>query len=88
MNKLQNIDAPIDFCVSVNNDDIDTDKVLGRYKYSHPSFLTGTDQAKRDHCMINGQQNTFFVGAYWRNGFHEDGVFSSIKALKPLGVSL
>ncbi|MEO0477813.1 MAG: FAD-dependent oxidoreductase, partial [Planctomycetota bacterium] len=37
---------------------------------------------------INHQNRTSFCGAYWRYGFHEDGVVSALRAVEPFGVSL
>jgi predicted NAD/FAD-binding protein len=88
MNKLQNIQSSECFCVSVNNTSIDKDKIIETFTYTHPSYNEDSVMAKSRHLEINGQRKTFYVGAYWGNGFHEDGVISSIKALEPLGVSL
>ena len=34
---------------------------------------------------INGQRQTYYCGAYWRYGFHEDGCASALRALNVLG---
>ena len=77
MNILQGINSPETFCVTLNDTDaIDPRTILGEYRYAHPQFTIkgiGAQQRWRD---INGPRNTWFCGAYWRNGFHEDGLFS------------
>ena len=87
MNLLQNLDAPTTFCVSLNNGlHVSPDKVYGRYSYSHPQFTKATIAAQERWGEINGQNNTYYCGAYWRNGFHEDGVVSALKVAASLGV--
>lgn len=80
MNILQRLpeDAPT-FCVSLNRGaDIDPMFVLGRYEYSHPVFTAATLAAQQRRATICGIQHTHYCGAYWYNGFHEDGVRSAI----------
>lgn len=83
MNILQTIDAPVQFCVTLNNSAaIDPDKILKRITYQHPIFTPeGIQQQQRQH-EINGVNRTYFCGAYWRYGFHEDGVLSAMNALQ------
>lgn len=79
MNILQGIEAPETFCVTLNQTSaIDPDKVLKRFVYAHPVFTTESMAAQRARSEINGKQNTWFCGAYWYNGFHEDGVRSAL----------
>jgi predicted NAD/FAD-binding protein len=87
MNRLQNLTAPVDFCVSVNlTESIQADKILHRFRYAHPCFTRQAIKAQLRHAEINGQQNIYFCGAYWGYGFHEDGVKSAIDACASLGV--
>jgi len=79
MNILQGIKSETVFCVSLNQtDEIDQSKILGVYNYSHPVFTAEgmIAQARRDE--ISGVNNTWYCGAYWANGFHEDGVTSAL----------
>ncbi len=88
MNRLQSINGPHHFCVSVNLNDVTAeDKIIKRFKYSHPCFNLYSSQIQSQHHLINGKNNTYYAGAYWGYGFHEDGVKSAIKACKPLGVT-
>jgi len=87
MNILQSIDAPVTFCVTLNaTQEIAPDKILGRYNYSHPVFSLESVAASQRWQEINGVNNTWFCGAYWANGFHEDGVKSALKVTEALGV--
>ena len=86
MNTLQSLDAPVDFCVTLNaTDRIDPAKILGRYSYSHPVFTKEAMASQARWLEINGQRNTWFAGAYWYNGFHEDGVKSALRVVEALG---
>jgi predicted NAD/FAD-binding protein len=83
MNMLQGIDAPETFCVTLNNDAaIDPDRIIRRVCYDHPVFTRAAVAAQRRQREINGAQRTWYCGAYWRNGFHEDGVVSALNALR------
>lgn len=86
MNILQGLDEPSTYCVSLNADAlIDTAKVIGRYSYAHPQFsLAGITAQDRWHD-INGVNRTWFCGAYWGNGFHEDGVSSALQVAEQFG---
>jgi predicted NAD/FAD-binding protein len=83
MNILQSIDAPVQFCVTLNNTAaIDPDRVIGTYRYEHPVFTPQAVAAQSRHAEINGSRRTYYCGAYWRYGFHEDGVVSALAALR------
>ncbi|MFT6387586.1 MAG: putative NAD/FAD-binding protein [Cellvibrionaceae bacterium] len=89
MNILQSIDSDDTFCVTLNNTEaIDKSKVLGTYYYDHPVFSVAGINAQQRWSEINGVNRTWFCGAYWGNGFHEDGVVSALKVTKEFGVSL
>tara|TARA_R110000822_G_scaffold226254_13_gene359015 strand:- start:3910 stop:5241 length:1332 start_codon:yes stop_codon:yes gene_type:complete len=86
MNLLQGIEAPATFCVTLNaTGDIDPEKILGCYSYSHPVFSLSSEAATERWHEINGVNRTWFCGAYWGNGFHEDGVNSGIRVAQSLG---
>jgi predicted NAD/FAD-binding protein len=89
MNRLQSLETKQPFFVSMNlTDTINPDKIIQRFHYSHPCFDVPAVIAQRRHQIINGYQNTYYAGAYWGYGFHEDGVNSALAACKPLGVEL
>ena len=79
MNMLQHIESPHTFCVTLNQQErIDPAKVLGVYRYSHPVFTVNRSAAQRRHNELIRRNRTSFCGAYWGNGFHEDGVKSAL----------
>lgn len=79
MNILQNISSPETFCVTLNQTErIAPEKILRRFKYAHPVFSTSSMMAQQARSDINGVNNTWYCGAYWYNGFHEDGVHSAL----------
>ena len=82
MNILQGLDCSDQFCVTLNNSDvIDKDKVLKRLNYYHPIYTRESVAAQARHAEINTDK-FYFCGAYWRYGFHEDGVVSALNAVK------
>jgi predicted NAD/FAD-binding protein len=83
MNILQGINAPETFNVTLNNSDaIDPDKIIKTITYEHPLFTPQSVTAQARHAEINGTNRTWYCGAYWRNGFHEDGVVSALDAVE------
>lgn len=83
MNVLQNIAAPVKFLVTLNrNPDVDPARVLGSYVYHHPVYTPQAVAAQQRHAAINGKNRSFYCGAYWRFGFHEDGVVSALNMLE------
>mgnify|MGYP000058614534 CR=1 FL=1 len=79
MNILQGLkDAPT-FCVTLNQSEaIDKNKIIQSFVYEHPVFNIQSLAAQQRRHEICGHRNTHFVGAYWYNGFHEDGVRSAV----------
>ncbi|MBE0484854.1 NAD(P)/FAD-dependent oxidoreductase [Marinobacter sp.] len=90
MNVLQNFhDAPETFCVTLNRShDIAPDKVIKRFEYDHPVFTLAAVAAQGRYDEIGNRNRTHFCGAYWFNGFHEDGVRSALRVTKAFGVEL
>ena len=85
MNILQGILAPETFCVTLNQtESIDKDKILRKFVYSHPVFNTKSIAAQQKRHLINGENQTWFCGAYWYNGFHEDGVRSALDVVEAI----
>jgi predicted NAD/FAD-binding protein len=83
MNALQNLQAPVTFCVTLNDTrNIDPDHVIRRMRYQHPVFTPAGIAAQQRQRDINGKRRTWYCGAYWRYGFHEDGVLSALNALQ------
>jgi uncharacterized protein len=83
MNTLQTLTAPVQFLLSLNRGEaVDPAQVLGRYVYHHPVFTTAAVAAQKRHHEINGVRRTYYCGAYWGYGFHEDGVKSALASLE------
>ncbi|OOF34717.1 NAD(P)/FAD-dependent oxidoreductase [Salinivibrio costicola] len=83
MNILQSIQSPETFCVTLNQTHrIEPSKILRRFVYAHPVFNTESVVAQQKRHQINGQQQSWFCGAYWYNGFHEDGVKSALDVVE------
>ncbi|MBB6343258.1 putative NAD/FAD-binding protein [Pseudomonas fluvialis] len=89
MNILQGIESEQTFCVSLNQTDaIDPDKILARFSYAHPQYSLAASAAQLRGEELQGRQHSYFCGAYWANGFHEDGVVSALRVARHFGVSL
>ncbi len=83
MNLLQNISAGQDYFVSLNIPErIKPESIIANVEYMHPVFDKAAIRAQKKHSSINGHQHTWYCGAYWRNGFHEDGVWSAIQSVE------
>ena len=83
MNRLQGIDAPVDFFVTLNDGDaVQPEHVLRRLTYHHPLFTPEGISAQERHGEIDGVNGVHFCGAYWGYGFHEDGVRSALAVLE------
>ncbi len=79
MNILQGIHAKDEFCVTLNGEErIRPEHVIKRIVYHHPVFTTGRTAAQSRHRELCLQNSTSYCGAYWGNGFHEDGVKSAL----------
>ena len=89
MNILQGIKSDVEFCVTLNaTNQIDPQKILGQYEYAHPVFSQAAMQAQEKWENINGVNRTWFCGAYWFNGFHEDGVNSALRVVKAMEMQM
>ena len=89
MNILQGIDSATTFCVSLNQTAmINPLKVLARYTYAHPQYSLAAVAAQARWQEVCGVRNTFYCGAYWANGFHEDGVVSALRVADAFGERL
>ncbi|MCG8455990.1 MAG: FAD-dependent oxidoreductase, partial [Holophagales bacterium] len=73
MNRLQNLRSDLDYCVTLNRTaEIDPETILHRVRMDHPLFTAESDRAKSRWAEIS-RGRTYFSGAYWGFGFHEDG---------------
>lgn len=74
LNRLQPLPFTQDVIVSLNPvHEIDAAQVIGAYDYAHPVFDLAAIQAQAQMPQLQGQQRTWFAGAWMGYGFHEDG---------------
>lgn len=86
MNRLQNLGAGPTFVVTLNRTAaIDPSKILRRMSYRHPLYTPACVAARARKPEIQGHRRTWFAGAYWGWGFHEDGVRSACDVAAALG---
>ena len=82
MNILQSISSAEPILVTLNHSaNINPKKIIKTLYYQHPVFSPAAVAAQARHASISGVNHTAYAGAYWRNGFHEDGVVSALAAL-------
>lgn len=85
MNILQRLEKKHTYLVTLNQD-IAEDKVLARFSYAHPFYDNSVIEAQHKWDQISGVDRVHYCGAYWFNGFHEDGVNSALRVCESLGV--
>ena len=80
MNILQSLKSDTVWCVTLNGEDLIRDEnVIASIDYAHPTFSVGRKKMQARHDELCGANATSFCGAYWGNGFHEDGVVSALR---------
>lgn len=88
MNQLQSLNSRTTFCVTLNDlGRIADEHVLGEYHYAHPVFDVRRAEMQRRHGEVLTANRTSFCGAYWGNGFHEDGVVSAMRVAEGIASS-
>ena len=86
MNRLQGIDSERPLFVTLNpHREIAPEAVLRRMRYSHPHYDARAMQAQKELWSIQGIRNTWFCGAYFGAGFHEDGLQAGLAVAEALG---
>jgi len=89
MNILQGIEAPVTFCVSLNQTAlVDPAQILARFEYAHPQYSLAAVAAQARQGELQGPLHSYYCGAYWANGFHEDGVLSALSVASHFGEQL
>jgi hypothetical protein len=87
MNILQRLEAPMPLIVTLNRTQaIDPGRMLRRMLYHHPVYTHASVAARARKAEIQGRQRTWFAGAYWGWGFHEDGMRSAVEVAAALGM--
>ena len=83
MSRLQSLESRSRYCVSLNMDQrLDASRVLRRFRFAHPLFTPPAVAAQRRRDEISGVDRIHYCGAYWGNGFHEDGVVSALEVTR------
>jgi len=86
MNRLQRFESSRQICVTLNRpDEIDQSTVIGEWTYDHPVFDSAAIAAQSRRPEIQGHRRTWYCGAYWGYGFHEDGISSALDVCSELG---
>lgn len=86
MNLLQRIDSAEPLVVTLNRSEaIDPARMLRRMYYRHPVYTHASVAAQARKAEIQGRRRTWFAGAYWGWGFHEDGIRSAVEVAGALG---
>ncbi len=89
MNRLQSLAAPADFCVTLNSPGaMAPETVLRRLVYHHPVYSAAAFAAQARRDEISGVNRTWYCGAYWGYGFHEDGLNSALAVCSRFGKGL
>jgi len=86
MNILQRLEKKHTYLVTLN-EEVSDEKVLARLTYTHPVYNNKVIEAQGQWRDISGIDHVHYCGAYWINGFHEDGVRSALRVCEALGVS-
>jgi len=80
MNRLQNVSKKRNYFVTINDPGrIPEKEIIRKIQYDHPLFSMGSVMAQEKFTELNTESNIHFVGAYFRYGFHEDGIESSVR---------
>lgn len=88
MNLLQHLRTQSSLLVTLNEQHaIDPARVLATFEYEHPVFSVSRAATQARHGEVIRRRRTSFCGAYWRNGFHEDGVVSALAVCREFGIS-
>ncbi len=87
MNRLQSLKTSRDYFVTLNREtEIDASKVVGRYRYHHPTYTFASLGSQASLGELNGRRRTWYCGSYFGHGFHEDGIRSGFDVARRMGV--
>jgi predicted NAD/FAD-binding protein len=89
LTRLQGLVAAPRVLLTLNRDGaIDPQRALRRFTFAHPVLDGPAVAAQRRRAEVSGRERTWFVGAYWGYGFHEDGVVSALPVCRALGAEV
>jgi uncharacterized protein len=79
MNRLQGVSEKKDFFVNINGERyVDEGQIIQQITYHHPTFDVGAARAQEKIHEMNQEGPIKFTGSYYRYGFHEDALLSSV----------
>lgn len=85
MNRLQHIPERSPVLVSLNDPGlIDPSKIHAAFSFDHPTFTKAAIEAQRELPSLNRDSRVLFCGAYFRYGFHEDGILAGYNAAREI----
>jgi predicted NAD/FAD-binding protein len=88
MNRLQSIAGSTQYFVTLNRSAaVRPEGMVRTFSYAHPVFTPAAAVAQASHADLIDHYCTSYCGAYWRNGFHEDGVVSAMRVVERLGAA-
>jgi predicted NAD/FAD-binding protein len=88
LNLLQRLNSSNTYCVTLNpNEKIDPARIIAKFDYDHPSFISGRDAVQRNHAQFIRRNGVSLCGAYWGFGFHEDGISSAARVCESFDVA-
>lgn len=87
INRLQNLQSKKEYFVSLN-ETAELEEVIEKISYAHPQFDANAIKMQTRREEISGENHTYYAGAYWRNGFHEDGLWSANRIAQSFGCAL
>ena len=88
MNSLQPIPHDDPHFVTLNTKrEIREELIYDALTLRHPVYDLAALQAQQEVAVFNGQQNTWFCGAWMKNGFHEDGLSSAVDVVRGMRAS-
>jgi predicted NAD/FAD-binding protein len=87
INRLQNLDSKKEYFVSLNETS-QLEDVIEKISYEHPQFDSRAILMQSRREEISGENHTYYAGAYWRYGFHEDGLWSANTIAQRFGCAL
>ena len=86
MNRLQGLPREHPLFVTINpSREPDPASVIHTEDYTHPVFDTAAAKVQRELWSLQGRRNTWFCGAYFGSGFHEDGLQAGLAVAEDLG---
>ncbi len=87
LNRLQRLQEDRQYLVTLNPPrEPEPSSVIRRVRYTHPVYSSASVATQSQLPRLNGRCRTHFCGAYFGNGFHEDGLVSALAVADDLGV--